>query len=183
MATAHYTQPTTEVSFKRDDATITVTLLVSNTQDKTHVSCLVDGVQATTTQPTSRRALIAACKAADIASKGDTATLRLALHETTVRGTREAAKQQRIESQQRMAANRSTAAEGKGYKPRSKAAPVDKATVPQPEARATAPKPPAKISYTIRELKALAKAHKLPKYGYLRKAELMVALAAHGVTL
>ena len=174
MATAHFTQSTTEMSFKRDDAKITVTLLVSNTQDKTHVSCLVDGVQATTTQPTSRRALIAACKAADIASKGDTATLRLALHEATVRGTRATAKQQRTESQQRMAANR---------KPRSKAAPVDKAT---------APKPPAKISYstaaggkgyTIRELKALAKAHKLPKYGYLRKAELMVALVAHGVTL
>jgi len=91
--------------------------------------------------------------------------LRLALHEATVRGTRATAKQQRIESQQRMAANR---------KPRHKAAPVDKAT---------APKPPAKISYTIRELKALAKAHKLPKYGYLRKAELMVALIAHGVTL
>ena len=174
MATAHYTQPTPEMSFKRGDAKITVTLLVSNTQDKTHVSCLVDGVQATTTQPTARRALIAACKAADIASTGDTATLRLALHETTVRGTREAAKLQRIESQQRMATNRSTASEGKGYKPRSKAAPVDKAT---------APKPPAKISYTIRELKALAKAHKLPKYGYLRKAELMIALAAHGVTL
>ena len=173
MATAHYTQPTTEMSFKRGDAKITVTLLVSNTQDKTHISCLVDGVQATTTQPTSRRALIAACKAADIASKGDTATLRLALHETTVRGTRASAKQQRIEAQQRMAANRSTAAEGKGHKPRSKAAPVG----------ATAPKPCPKISYTIRALKALAKAHKLPKYSYLRKAELMVALSNHGVTL
>lgn len=173
MATAHYTQPATEMSFKRGDAKITVTLLVSNTQDKTHVSCLVDGVQATTTQPTARRALIAACKAADVASKGDTVTLRLALHEATVRGTREAAKKQRIESQQRMAANR---------KPRSKAAPVDRATVPQPEARATAPKPCPK-NYTIRELKALAKAHKLPKYGYLRKAELMAALVAHGVTL
>ena len=174
MATAHYTQSTPEMSFKRGDAKLTVTLLVSNTQDKTHVSCLVDGVQATTTQPTSRRALIAACKVAGIASKGDTATLRLALHEATVRGTRATAKQQRTESQQRMAANRSTAAGGKGYKPRSKAAPVDKAT---------APKPPAKISYTIRELKALAKAHKLPKYSYLRKAELMVALSNHGVTL
>ena len=171
MATAHFTQSTPERSFKRGDAKITVTLLVSNTQDKTNVSCLVDGVQATTTQPTSRRALIAACKAAGIASTGDTVTLRLALHETTVRGTRAAAKQQRIESQQRMAANRSTA------------------TVPQPEA--AAPKPcPKNYStaaggkgYTIRELKALAKAHKLPKYGYLRKAELMVALAAHGVTL
>ena len=166
MATAHYTQPTPDVSFKRGDAKITVTLLVSNTQDKTHISCLVDGVQATTTQPTSRRALIAACKAADIASRSDTDTLRLALHEATVRGTRATAKQQRTESQQRMAANR---------KPRSKAAPVD---------MVTAPKPPAKISYTIRELKALAKAHKLPKYSYLRKAELMVALSnLYGVTL
>jgi len=169
MATAHFTQSTPERSFKRGDAKLTVTLLVSNTQDKTHVSCLVDGVQATTTQPTARRALSAACKAAGIAATGDTVTLRLALHEATVRATRATAKQQRIESQQRMAANRSRVAVG--------------ATVPQPVARPTAPKPSAKISYTIRELKALAKAHKLPKYGYLRKAELMVALAAHGVAL
>ena len=208
MATVTFsTQPTT-IRYKADGGgQVIMATLLPGIDETVMFSALVDGIMYTSRQPATYRELQATLKAAGLKASGKCEVLRRTLHEAQARKAREfeAHWTSQLTVRNRKVVTPAPAPEGVATPAPAPEAPApdlvesfdcfDTAntyTCPEEEPDCndttlieTDTKAATTIKTgTIRDLKALAKETKLPRYGRLRKAELQSALALHlGVAL